>query len=296
MKYCYEQHDFRGEARDLVEKADQIMAEYARDGYDLTLRQLYYQFVARAFLANNERNYKRLGSIINDARLAGLLDWDIMVDRTRELRRVSHWDGPGDIVETCATQFRLDTRAGQDQYIECWLEKEALAGVVVPVCDDLDIHCLVCRGFVSQSAMWQAAQRFDEHTSQDCTLLYLGDHDPSGIDMTRDIGDRLNETFGKNVHVERIALTMCQIDEFQPPPNPAKVTDSRYTSYVQEYGENCWELDALDPRTLTQVIQGAVVERTNEGMRAKLLRMQDAHRGQLAQIAKKLSKNPKWKP
>lgn len=296
MKHCYKNHDFRGTAVEMVAHAEKIMAEYATDGYDLTLRQLYYQFVARDLLANNEKNYKRLGNTVSDARLAGLLDWDVMVDRTREAKMVSHWDGPGDIVNSCSEQFRLDTRADQDRYIEVWVEKEALAGVVVPVCLDLDVHSLVCRGFVSQSAMWQAARRYRAHDGQSGILLYLGDHDPSGIDMTRDIEDRLNDTFGESVIVLRIALTMAQIDEFNPPPNPAKVTDSRYNVYVENFGEECWEMDALDPRTLEGVIRTAVTENTDMAKQAKLIKKQTAHRRKLAAIAKRLNDDPKWSP
>jgi len=298
MKRCYEQHAFRGGAAALVQHAEKIMDEYAADGYDLTLRQLYYQFVARDLIANNEKNYKRLGDIISKARLAGLLDWDIMVDRTRAVRAVTHWDGPSELVSACAKQFRLDSRSDQKGYIEAWVEKEALAGIVVPVCHELDIDSLVCRGFVSQSAMRQGAMRFKRHENmgQHCVLLYMGDHDPSGIDMTRDIEDRLNQTFGTTVLVNRIALTMDQVDQFNPPPNPAKQTDSRYTKYVEQYGPECWEMDALDPRTLSSIITDAVDVLTDEKRRKRLLRQQDKGREQLQSIAQRLADDPKWKP
>lgn len=296
MKHCYERHEFRGEASGLINHADAIMSEYAADGYDLTLRQLYYQFVARGLLENNEKNYKRLGDVVNKGRLAGHLDWETMVDRTREVRMVSHWASPSDIISSCSQQFCLDTRSDQDKYIEVWVEKEALAGVVVPVCRELDVHSLVCRGFVSQSAMWQAAQRFASHDLQSGILFYLGDHDPSGIDMTRDIEDRLNDTFGGCVIVVRIALTMEQVEQFRPPPNPAKVTDSRYAAYVKKYGEECWEMDALDPRTLTGVIETAVTGVTDQTKRRRKLKAQDKAKATLSAIAKKLSSDPKWKP
>ena len=298
MKLAYQSHTFHGSSRELIVHADEIMTEYAADGYDLTLRQLYYQFVARNLLPNTEKNYKRLGEIVSQARLAGLLDWDVMVDRTRELRRVSHWDSPADIVGTCARQFRIDTRTDQANYIEVWVEKEALAGIVLPICAELDVHCLVCRGFISQSAMWEGASRFHAQAKADKTgiLLHLGDHDPSGLDMTRDIRDRLNDTFGAPVSVERIALTMPQVEEIQPPPNPAKVTDSRYDAYVSEYGPTCWEMDAIDPRRLTQIIQMAVKAATNAKKRNKLIAKQDSHREQLQTIADRLDADPGWIP
>lgn len=295
-KIAYIEKSFRGPSQSLVQRCDDIMAEYAAEGYDLTLRQLYYQCVSRDILANTEKNYKKLGSLVSDARLAGLLAWDVMVDRTRELRDVSHWDGPGDIISACAAQFRIETRDTQDTYVEVWVEKEALAGIVVPVCNRLDVDCLVCRGYVSQSAMWQAAQRFEDQQSKQCILLHLGDHDPSGLDMTRDISDRLNIVFGVDVAVERIALTMAQIQELNPPPNPAKTTDSRFETYVAQYGDESWEMDALDPRSLTRIITTAVGSYTNRDRLQKRTRQQNAYRAQLGTIADRLIADPNWSP
>lgn len=289
MKIAYIEKTFRSASLDMIQRADTIMREYAADGYDLTLRQLYYQFVSRDWIPNTEKSYKSLGNLISDARLAGLLDWDIMVDRTRELRSISHWTGPGDIVRACAQQFRLDTRADQPNYIEVWVEKEALAGIVLQACDDLDVHALICRGYVSQSAMWQAARRLGYRKHRDRRIIvYLGDHDPSGIDMTRDIQDRIAETFGTDVEVDRIALTMEQIEEYQCPPNPAKVTDSRFQAYCDEYGDESWELDALEPRVLSSLIKDAVMGHTDESRRQELLDQQQEGRDRLAEIADEL--------
>lgn len=268
MKSCYIDKTFSAERERIIREADEMMVSYAVDGYDLTLRQVYYQFVARDLFPDDRRwtwtgtkwirdpdgtknaepNYKWLGKILNDARLAGRLAWDIMVDRTRELRHVSHWSSPGEILRLCAEQYRIDTRVDQSNYIEVWVEKDALAGIVLAACETLDLDSIICRGFVSQSAMWQAAQRFASHRDQKAVLLYLGDHDPSGIDMVRDIRERLNETFQTAVEVVPIALTMEQVTALGCPPSPAKVTDSRYHAYRSEYGDDSWELDAMEPR------------------------------------------------
>lgn len=286
MKIAYIEKTFRASSQDMIERADRIMQEYAADGYDLTLRQLYYQFVSRDWIPNTEKSYKTLGNLISDARLAGLLDWDVMVDRTRELRSISHWQNPGDIVRTCAQQFRLDTRADQPNYIEVWVEKEALAGIVLQACDDLDVHALICRGYVSQSAMWQAARRLGYRKHRDHRIIiYLGDHDPSGIDMTRDIQARIAETFGTDVYVDRIALTLEQIEQYKCPPNPAKVTDSRFQAYCDEYGDESWELDALEPRVLTRLIRDAVEGHTDMALRQRLLDQQQRDRDKLTVIA-----------
>jgi len=259
MKTAYQVLSFRSASLEVIEKADSICQEYARQGYDLTLRQLYYQFVARGYIENKDTEYKRLGSIINDARLAGLLDWDYIEDRTRNLASLSHWSSPSDIVEACANQFRYDLWQSQPWYVECWVEKEALAGVVQRACQPLDVPHFSCRGYVSQSEMHAAALRLvrNERQGKETLIIHLGDHDPSGIDMTRDIKDRLR-LFGSNCHIIRIALNMDQVEQFNPPPNPAKLTDSRCSGYIDRFGDESWELDALDPSTLNSLIQTTI--------------------------------------
>ena len=287
MRIKYEDWTPRGDSAAIVNLANQIARQYAADGYDLTLRQLYYQFVARDLLPNTQKSYDRLGSIINKARLAGLMDWDYLVDRTRNIRSVSHWDSPADIIVSAAHSFRIDKWSDQPTRAEVWVEKEALAGVVQRVADRNDVAWFSCRGYVSQSEMWGAAQRLGAYlrAGQNVVILHLGDHDPSGLDMTRDISERLT-TFltqdwinaghlGSGSHsvrdiknnmreacggrepfvVERIALNIDQIEEYSPPPNPAKITDSRAEKYIDEYGPESWELDALDPATLDALIE-----------------------------------------
>ena len=259
MKICYQTKNFRQETLALIVQARAIIQSYAQQGFNLTLRQLYYQFVARGLIDNTERSYKRIGSIVSDARLAGLLDWDSIVDRTREQKANSHWADPQDILNGAAQSYSINLRTGQPTYVEVWIEKDALIDIIEQACKPLDVGRFSCRGYVSQSAMWEAAQRINKALEDDelehysCVILHLGDHDPSGIDMTRDIQDRLN-TFECDATVERIALTMPQIRALNPPPNPTKLTDSRAKEYLLDYGNQSWELDALDPTFLTTLV------------------------------------------
>lgn len=146
----------------------------------------------------------------------------------------------------------------------CWIEKDALVGVIQGVCQRNDVPFFSCRGYTSQSEMWSAAQRLLGYLANGQTplIIHLGDHDPSGIDMTRDITDRLalfleHEGYSP-ADVQRIALNMDQIERYDPPPNPAKLTDSRASSYVREHGDDSWELDALDPTVMASLIEGAI--------------------------------------
>lgn len=257
-KIAYKSINFRAESLRLIELINGVINEYTSQGYDLTLRQVYYQLVARGFIPNNERSYKNVGNLINDARLAGLIDWNAIQDRTRRIRVKPHWDSPSDIMRTMEALYAIDIRSTQPNYIEVWVEKDALIGIVEDISRKLDVPCFSCRGYVSASEMWAAAQRFrDEEYRERRIILHLGDHDPSGKDMTRDIEERLS-MFGADVEVQRIALNFDQIEEFSPPPNPTKLSDSRAVSYIEEYGYSCWELDALEPKILTNLIKSKV--------------------------------------
>lgn len=255
----YIEKRFNGSTSKIIDQANEIIREYEADGYDLTLRQLYYQFVSRDLLRNVQQEYKRLGSIVSEARLAGRIDWNRITDRTRNLMRLAHWDSPADIVDSCANQFRVDKWETQPLRIEVWIEKEALAGVFARVCNQYDVPYFSCRGYTSQSEMWVAAQRLKSYADagQRAVILHFGDHDPSGLDMTRDIRDRLR-VFGCRAEVDRLALNMDQVEEYAPPPNPAKMTDARADKYVEEFGDESWELDALEPAVLASLVEGYV--------------------------------------
>ena len=264
MKRTYVKKRFSPATEAVLAVATVIIAEYARQGLSLTLRQLYYQFVARGHLANTDRNYKRLGCIISDGRLAGVIDWNAIEDRTRNHVANPHWRSPAEMISACAAQYQVDKWEGQPNRAEVWCEKEALAGVLEACCPELDVVRFSCRGYVSQSEMWAAAQRLLRYADdgQRPVVIHLGDHDPSGIDMTRDIADRLAlfmeaDGFDPPI-VDRIALTWAQVEEHNPPPNPAKVNDSRYRAYQEQYGDESWELDALDPTTLIALIRETV--------------------------------------
>jgi hypothetical protein len=305
----------------MVRRAELVCAEYQQQGYDLTLRQLYYQFVARGWIPNTQQSYKRVGDIVNKARLAGLLDWDYIVDRTRNLRSLSHWSDPGSIIRSAAESFALDKWADQPRRVEVWVEKEALAGIVQRVADEYDVAWFSCRGYVSQSELWGAAQRIGRHIRrrQGVTVLHLGDHDPSGIDMTRDVRDRMMQFLTQDwlnadteefeddsvkvrdiwqsmcnwikaeepLEIRRIALNYDQVEQYQPPPNPAKLTDSRANGYIAEHGYESWELDALDPATLADLIRDHIGQTLEPGLFEAQREREDEHRALLSAAAER---------
>jgi len=284
-KIAYISREFRGKSLQMIDDANSIIDSYREQGLTLTLRQLYYQFVSRDLLPNKQENYKKLGSIINDARLAGLIDWEAIEDRTRNLSKNSHWDSPGDAIDSVAYWYKIDNWEGQEWQPEVWIEKEALAGVLEGPCGKLDVPFFACRGYTSQSEMWSASQRLMRYKSsfgRKPVIIHLGDHDPSGIDMTRDIVDRMNIFFdghGKSrPEVVRIALNMDQIEVFNPPPNPAKKTDSRFLSYEEKFGGESWELDALEPRVLVDLITKTVKKYRDDDIYNKRVKHQEKER------------------
>ena len=261
MKETFVEKNFKPKTLAVIQQANEIIQSYQAQGFTLTLRQLYYQFVARDLLPNTERSYSNLGRIVNDGRMAGYIDWSAIEDRTRNLEHELHLHSPAHGLQLLRDQwYGIDMWANQPTRVEVWIEKEALAGVIADVCETNDVPYFSCRGYVSQSEQYKAgirARSYYNRQSQDTIILHLGDHDPSGIDMTRDNDDRLNIFAGYRgaPEVRRIALNMDQIQEYGPPPNPGKVSDPRFESYREAFGEESWELDALEPQMMVDLIE-----------------------------------------
>jgi len=291
------ERDFKPKSLAIINLAQQICEEYQADGYDLTLRQLYYQFIRRDFFPNTEQSYNRLGSIISDARMAGLIDWDHLTDRTRQSFTPYVNEEVETIFDGIEENLVFDRWKNQPVHIEVWVEKQALEEIVQRAANAMQVTYLACKGYMSSSEMHDAAMRMlraVEHGKR-VLILHLGDHDPSGIDMTRDIRDRLVTFIGHHiatawgweevpelgdlseaasslygcpdgadvVTVDRIALNMDQVRQYNPPPNPAKMTDSRANDYIEKFGRSSWELDALLPAQLEELIRNAVADVRN---------------------------------
>jgi hypothetical protein len=247
----------------LLEPLREIASDYAADGMKLTVRQLYYQCVARGWIENSEREYQKIIRLLTDAREAGLFDWDAIEDRGRKVVMRSCWRSPAEILEAAASSYHEDRWELQDARVVVVLEKAALAGIVEPTCEELNTPLLAARGYSSATLFYEVAKEWICPTleaGQDEVVVHLGDHDPSGLDMTRDLRARLSLYAGQGVDVRRVALNMDQVPVFQPPPNPAKESDKRFEAYRCEYGERCWELDALPPEELARITREAIEE------------------------------------
>ena len=294
MKERFEDINLSKTSLDRLAQVNVILTEYAADGYDLSLRQLYYQLVARDLIENSQKSYKRLGTLVSKGRRAGLVDWSMIVDRGRVRITNSHWNNPAEIVESAAAQFRIDKWADQPWHVEIMVEKQALEGVLVPVCRELDVAFTANKGYSSDSMMHQAGQRIARimGDNRKVMVIYLGDHDPSGNDMTRDIRERLEMFSYCSVdEVKRIALNMDQIEALRPPRNPAKITDSRYKAYVAEFGTSSWELDAIEPRMLARLVTDTVEALRDDDLWQAAVKHESQMKKELAAFAKAYREN-----
>lgn len=279
----YEERRLSKAGREMVDQANTILAELAEQGYTLSLRQLFYQFVSRNWIANTEKSYKRLGDIISKGRLGGLISWTAIEDRNRGLLSWGFTETPEDVLNGIEYTLSLDLWKRQENYVEVWVEKDALIGVVATPCDRLKTPYMACKGYLSLSEGWSAGNRFLKaiRRGQNPVLIYLGDHDPSGLHMTVNHMER-QSMFAGHVDVRRLALNMDQVQEHGPPPNYAKLQDSRTPAYVAEYGETCWELDALQPSVIDKLITDEVDSLRDEKVWAETLEEQKERRKLLA--------------
>jgi hypothetical protein len=265
---AYKADRLRDVSRTLVEQANVIIEDYADRGFTLTLRQLYYQFVTRNLLANNDKNYGKLGTAINLGRVCGLIDWHAIEDRLRAVVTQSSWTSAHELVAAAHDQFRMDRWRHQPNRPEVWIEKDALTGIIEGPCQQYGVPYFACRGNVSQSAIWRAAQRFDAQLlrGQQPVVLHLGDHDPSGIDMTRDNQDRLDVMVTEgSVEVRRIALNMDQVEALDLAPNPAKSSDKNWEKYVRRFEvTDSWELDAMPPEFMVDLLTREICDLRDE--------------------------------
>lgn len=284
---CYEPKSFRPETLKLIRRANEVIERLEKQGFTLTLRQLYYQLVTQNLIPNKQESYNRLQRVLSDARLAGLVSWTALEDRGRNLRGFSTYTSPLAAVRSVIANYKIDMWANQEWRPEVWVEKQAMESVVGRIANELRVDFYATKGYDSQSQSWRAGQRFANYVrkGQRPIVFHLADHDPSGQDMTNDIRARLEMFAGTPVIVQRLALNMPQIEQYNPPPNPAKETDARFAAYQEQYGDSSWELDALDPNVIMALIRDAVLLIRDPALWADAKAKEDEDRAVLQETA-----------
>lgn len=312
--HCYRKHNFTPGTKVIIDKANQFIAEYQAQGYTLILRQLYYRFIAKdAFPSswidrmynirhgldpdtkNTLKNYKRLGDMINHGRENGDISWTAFEDRNRTLYGTNPVEDPDDVVLDIEQRLILDCWKDQPTYVEVYVEKDSLGPIVARPANKWRAPHMACKGYLSASQAWRAGLRFREalDAGKRGILIHVGDHDPSGRDMTRDNHERLNLFAEQDIEINRVALNMDQILERNPPPNPVKVTDTRFAKYTAEFGDKCWELDALEPAELDDLVSRAVESYVDKDLWQATLAREVEERGKIKQFYDGVAKHRK---
>jgi len=254
---------FRTKSVALIQQANVILTANVKAGYTMTLRQLYYQLVQAGIIENNKNSYERLGSLMNDARRAGDVDWAAIEDRGRNLNRWTLYKDPNHFLDEMIKYYLEDIWRDQDTYVETWIEKDALIGVLERPCGHYRVPYFACRGYPSTSELYTAAKRFDKQAAKGKrgVILYLGDHDPAGIDIPRANQDNLDLFCRRSdVELKRIALNMGQIEELGiVSDQTTKIGDSKSSGYEDRFGtDTCWELDALTNQFIDELVRAEI--------------------------------------
>jgi hypothetical protein len=227
--------------------------------HPMTVRQAYYQLVAAQVIPNSRTSYQRVSTLLVELRKSGAVPWEYVEDRLRRPRAPAMWDSPSDFAETASRAYRRDVWATQPEYLETWLEKDALSGIFEDVLSWYGVTLNVGRGYDGWDSIHNAAERYIGRGGT-VTVLYFGDFDPSGDDMPRSLRDRLS-FLGAEPELVKVALTAEDIERYHLPPDPAKLSDTRAAAFIEAHGNVSVELDALPVDVLRERIVSEVEAR-----------------------------------
>jgi hypothetical protein len=233
---------------DLIE----AMHDIAEETQPITGRGIGYKLFSRGLIGSMDEMPK-VYRLLRIAREQGDIPWEWVVDETRSLERRAVWDDPDQYASAVARSYRRDFWNQQPGRVEVWSEKGTIRGVLAPVLDRYAVGFRVMHGFSSATTVHDIADDFD---GRELVALYVGDFDPSGLFMSEvDLPGRLDKYDGGHITLKRIALTKRQVRRLPSFPAADKETDTRYGWFLANYGRECWELDAMDPRDLRDCVE-----------------------------------------
>jgi hypothetical protein len=246
----------RGRAQKSIELIE-AMYRAAEAAQPITGRGIGYKlFTARLIPAMDRPSMQSVYRLLKEAREEGVISWEWIVDETRELEKCSSWNDPAAFVRTVSRAYRRDFWTQQPARVEVWSEKGTVRGVLAPVLDQYGVGFRVMHGFNSATQVHDIAQEDD---GRQLIALYIGDYDPSGMNMSEhDLPNRIAEYGGDHVTLKRIALTQAQLAHLPSFSATDKKKDPRYKWFVRLFGNRCWELDALDPNDLRNLVEEAI--------------------------------------
>lgn len=249
-----------------------------------SVRSVCYQLFTRRLIPNMSRSETaKVSRLLVTARETDIIPWSHIVDETREAERVAGWSGLGDYSETILRSYRRDFWSLQPETVEVWSEKGTVRGTLAPILDRYAVTFRVLHGFGSATSVHEVALE-TTHMDRPLIVLYVGDYDPSGLRMSEvDLPERLDR-YGGNVEMIRVALTKADVDRGDLPSFEAetKKGDPRFNWFVENYGQRCWELDAMSPNVLRHRIEDEIVARIDADAWSHCRKTEDAERESMA--------------
>jgi hypothetical protein len=267
-----------------VEQRRQHLYDIVSAGQPMTVRQVFYQATVRGIVEKAESGYAKVQTDLTLMRRSGELPYGWLADNTRWQRKPRSFDSVQEALENTARLYRKNLWADADSYVEIWLEKDALAGVVLPITAMYDVPLMVARGYASLSFLHNAAECINE-LPVPAYIYHLGDFDPSGVNAGEKIETSLREMApSAELYFERIAVTEQQIAAWNLPTRPTKATDTR----AKNFGSISVELDAIEPNTLRTVVSGAIEEHLPEQQYHVLKAAEQSEREVIARLVAKV--------
>ena len=238
-----------------VEARRKALLDIIADGKPMTVRQVFYQATVHGLVEKAETGYSKVQTDLTLMRRDGVLRYDWLADNTRWQRKPRTFDSVEDALKETAAFYRKNLWRDADSYVEIWMEKDALAGVIYPITSMYDVPLMVARGYASLSFLYNAAEYINQ-LDVPAYIYHLGDYDPSGVNAGEKIEETLRELApNAEIYFERIAVTPEQIEAWNLPTRPTKKTDTRAKSFGSELSV---ELDAIDPNVLRSLVQDAI--------------------------------------
>jgi hypothetical protein len=287
MKLAIEPQRFNVQTRGLLQFCVELTDRYVREGLVCSVRHAFYKAAVAGVIQKSDADYQKVSTVMTNGRWAGLIDWDVVVDESREPSTWASWES----AEACATealdQFRLDRWQGQACYVEIWVEKVAVKANLEDIAAEHHVTLQPGRGNCSTSGVYRAARRFNRHHSagRRPIILYLGDHDPLGLHFPGEVTERIGR-FGLHPEVRRLAVNFDQVETFgilsHPVKAKGKTAEKRiFAEYLAKYGNEAWELDAFEPRDLQDLVRAELAKLIDAERLAEVVAEEDDQAGRV---------------
>jgi len=286
-------HSFKAANRKKLNAIQDIIKEYKEKNLVLPLRQIHYQLVSKNITANTDSEYKKLSDLLSNARMSGVIDWNSIVDRNRAPHQAYYENDMSDSLWRTYRQYKLDRMRNQDVHVEIMIEKMAIFEIVANVSDYYSIMVTGNKGNCSDTILHDCSLRLIKacDDGKSCIVLYIGDHDPSGMMMVDNICERLSLLKVPDFEFRPIALTKEQALRYNLPPNDVKGQDTNSPAYIDKYGDVAWECDALPTDVLQDILRREIWSSIDLDKFEEMMAQEEREKQQLKVVIESMSNN-----